>query len=134
VDSFNLPMEIDNDAGCGVPKCNVDLGPNCQSFFHDFSLKLTTECLEGPAQLAGPFDSTGFTVGCKSACSARLALDPNNYPNCCTGMYGFAAICPSSGIQSYSYFSESLPAPSRTFLTLACNFRITLPRYIRVCL
>ena len=60
----------------------------------------------GPAQLKGPFDSTGFPVGCKSACEAGLAPDPNNDPNCCTGRYDTAATCPSSGVQYYSYFSE----------------------------
>ena len=30
----------------------------------------------GPAPLKGPFDSTGFPVGCKSACLAGLGGDP----------------------------------------------------------
>src|ERR1700677_2645597 len=70
----------------------------------------------GPAPLKGPFDSTGFPVGCKSACEAGLAPDPNNDPKCCTGTYDTATTCPSSGVQYYSYFSESLPAPSHTSL------------------
>ena len=31
VDGYNLPMSVNNNAGCGVPLCGVDLGPNCQS-------------------------------------------------------------------------------------------------------
>jgi len=91
VDGYNLPMRIDNDAGCGVPMCGVDLGPNC------------------PTPLRGPFDSTGFPVGCKSACGAGLAPDPNNDPNCCTGIHDTAATCPSSGVQYYSYFKSNCP-------------------------
>lgn len=91
VDGYNLPMSITNNAGCGVPLCGVDLGPNC------------------PAQLKGPFDSSGFPVGCKSACEAGLAPDPSNDPNCCTGRYNTAATCPSSGVQYYSYFKSNCP-------------------------
>jgi hypothetical protein len=29
VDGYNLPMRIDNNVGCGIPSCPVDLGPNC---------------------------------------------------------------------------------------------------------
>jgi hypothetical protein len=42
-------------AACRAPSCPVDLGPSC------------------PPALQGPFDSTGFAVGCKSACF----VDPN---------------------------------------------------------
>ncbi|KAF8909631.1 thaumatin family-domain-containing protein [Gymnopilus junonius] len=55
VDGYNLPIRVDNNVGCPIPKCAVDLGPNC------------------PAPLKGPFDSTGFPVGCKSACIANLS-------------------------------------------------------------
>ncbi|KAI9428647.1 hypothetical protein H4582DRAFT_509140 [Lactarius indigo] len=65
VDDFNLPMRIDNSAGCGLPLCGVDLCPN------------------RPTPLKGPYDSTGFPVGCKSACAASLAPDPKNSLNCC---------------------------------------------------
>ncbi|KAH9026515.1 thaumatin-like protein [Lactarius pseudohatsudake] len=91
VDGYNLPMRIDNNKGCGVPLCGVDLTPNC------------------PAQLKGPSDSTGFPVGCKSACGAGLAPDPNNSPNCCTGSHNTAATCPPSGVQFYSYFKSNCP-------------------------
>lgn len=30
VDGYNLPMRIDNNKGCGVADCPVDLGPNCE--------------------------------------------------------------------------------------------------------
>ncbi|KAI0268641.1 Osmotin thaumatin-like protein [Gloeopeniophorella convolvens] len=91
VDGYNLPMRIDNNKGCGVPLCGVDLGPGC------------------PAALQGPYDSTGFPVGCKSACEAGLAPDPANSPNCCTGSHGTAATCPPSGVEFYSYFKSNCP-------------------------
>jgi hypothetical protein len=31
VDGYNLPMRIDNNVGCPVAACPVDLGPNCLS-------------------------------------------------------------------------------------------------------
>ncbi|KAJ7846186.1 thaumatin [Mycena leptocephala] len=85
VDGYNLPMRIDNNVGCGIPSCPVDLGPNC------------------PALLKGPFDSTGFPVGCKSACTVD-ALNGNaaNSPNA-------AATCPPSGVTDYSYFKGNCP-------------------------
>jgi len=89
VDGYNLPMRIDNDKGCGIPSCPVDLGPNC------------------PAQLKGPFDSTGFPVGCKSAC--LVDSNPTNSPNCCSGNFNTAATCPPSGVEFYSYFKGSCP-------------------------
>ncbi|KAF8259105.1 thaumatin-like protein [Lactarius quietus] len=91
VNGFNLPMRIDNNAGCSVPLCGVDFGSNC------------------PAPLKGPFDSTGFPVGCKSACDAGLAGDPNNDPNCCTGKYDTAATRTPNNVQYYSYFKSNCP-------------------------
>lgn len=77
----------------------------------------------GPAPLKGPYDSTGFPVGCKSACEANLDGNPckndllsnhtnsssehlANSPNCCSGQYDTPATCPSSGVAYYSYFSK----------------------------
>ncbi|KAJ6589792.1 Osmotin thaumatin-like protein [Mycena sp. CBHHK59/15] len=48
VDGYNLPLRIDNTRGCPTPACAVDLGPNSQK---------------------GPFDASGFPVGCSSACN-----------------------------------------------------------------
>jgi hypothetical protein len=76
--SSNLPCR---------PDCLVDLGPNC------------------PSALQGPFDSTGYALGCKSAC--EVDPDPQNSPNCCSGAYNTAATCPSVNVQYYSYFSAS---------------------------
>ncbi|KAI9453213.1 thaumatin-like protein [Lactarius psammicola] len=90
VDGYNLPMRINNNRGCGVPLCGIDLGPNC------------------PAPLKGPFDSSGFPVGCKSACAAGLA-PPNDSPNCCTGSHNTPGTCPPSGVQFYSYFKSNCP-------------------------
>lgn len=35
--------------------------------------------LAGPAPLQGPYDSSGFPVGCKSACEANIDGDPVSY-------------------------------------------------------
>ncbi|KAF7320781.1 hypothetical protein HMN09_00164400 [Mycena chlorophos] len=92
VDGYNLPLSITNNVGCGEPKCGVDLGPDC------------------PSNLIGPFDSTGFPVGCKSACLVD-ALNGNaaNSPNCCSGQYDTPQTCPSSGVEDYSYFKNNCP-------------------------
>jgi hypothetical protein len=59
VDGYGLPLRIIPSASaCHVAECAVDLGPIC------------------PAALAGPFDSSGFPVGCKSACLANLDGNP----------------------------------------------------------
>ncbi|KAF8519210.1 thaumatin-like protein [Gautieria morchelliformis] len=91
VDGYNLPLRITNDVGCTVADCPVDLGPNC------------------PAPLIGPFDSTGFPVGCRSACQANLDGDPGDSANCCTGSHNTAATCPPSGVEFYSYFKDNCP-------------------------
>ncbi|KAJ6451305.1 thaumatin [Mycena sanguinolenta] len=92
VDGYNLPIRIDNTAGCPIPECPVDLGPDC------------------PAALKGPFDSSGFPVGCSSACNID-ALNGNagNSPNCCTGQFSTPQTCPSSGVLDYSYFKGNCP-------------------------
>ncbi|KAJ3481314.1 hypothetical protein NLI96_g7746 [Meripilus lineatus] len=92
VSGYNLPVRIDTNQGCPVAGCFVDLGPNC------------------PAPLKGPFDSTGFPVGCKSAC----LIDPNpgNSTNCCTGAHSTPTTCPSSGVQFFDYFKSNCPKAS----------------------
>ncbi|TFY83991.1 hypothetical protein EWM64_g20 [Hericium alpestre] len=84
VDGYNLPMSITNNKGCHVANCAVDLGPNC------------------PDPLKGPFDSTGFPVGCKSACSANLDGNPgmNSY------LVSFRA---DNQSVSHSYFKGNCP-------------------------
>ncbi|TFY62561.1 hypothetical protein EVJ58_g3778 [Rhodofomes roseus] len=91
VDGYNLPVSITNNVNCSVADCPVDLGPDC------------------PSALIGPYDSTGFPVGCKSACEANLDGDQTNSPNCCSGDYDTPATCPSSGVQYYSYFKDNCP-------------------------
>ncbi|KII91787.1 hypothetical protein PLICRDRAFT_520915 [Plicaturopsis crispa FD-325 SS-3] len=91
VDGYNLPMSVTNNVGCPVGDCPVDLGPNC------------------PSALQGPYDSSGFPVGCRSACQAGLSPDPANSPDCCTGDHNTAATCPPSGVDYYSYFKNSCP-------------------------
>lgn len=97
-----------NNVNCPTAACDVDLGPIC------------------PSQLVGPLDSTGFPIGCKSACLANLDGDPSMFtysgvirdslrcysppgdsPNCCTGSHNTAATCPPSGVDYYSFFSMS---------------------------
>jgi len=68
VDGYNLPMRINNNVGCGIPSCPVDLGPNCSFSF--ISSDRNTQISLGPTPLKGPFDSSGFPVGC--ACQANL--------------------------------------------------------------
>ncbi|KAG9016683.1 hypothetical protein FRB90_002513 [Tulasnella sp. 427] len=89
VDGYNLPVRITNTAGCHLADCPVDLGPNC------------------PSKLKGPFDSSGFPVGCKSDC----LVDPNpgNSPSCCSGSHNTAATCPKSGVPNYNYFKSNCP-------------------------
>ncbi|OCH86745.1 thaumatin-like protein [Obba rivulosa] len=91
VDGYDLPMMITNDAGCPSAGCAIDLGPIC------------------PSPIQGPFDSTGFPVGCSSACSANLDGDPTNSANCCSGSFDTAATCPSSGVEFYSFFKGNCP-------------------------
>ena len=72
VDGYNLPLQITPSvSSCHPAGCDVDLGPDC------------------PANLKGPFDSTGFPVGCKSDC--LVAPNPSNSPACCSGQYNTAA-------------------------------------------
>ena len=89
VDGYDLPMRISNNKGCPQPECNVDLGPDC------------------PAPLKGPFDSTGFPVGCKSDC--LVDPDPQNSPSCCSGAHSTKATCPPSGVPHYAYFKDACP-------------------------
>ena len=86
-------MRVDNNKGCHVADCSVDLNPKC------------------PAALRGPKDKSGKVAGCKSACVAGLG-DAANNPNCCTGSHNTAKTCPPSGVAYYSYFSASPPLPS----------------------
>lgn len=71
-------MSITNNAGCSVADCPVDLGPNCRvSTFQPLGTSLTLRA--GPAALIGPYDSSGYPVGCKSACEADLDGDPSKH-------------------------------------------------------
>jgi hypothetical protein len=89
VDGYNLPVRIDNNKGCDIADCPVDLGPNC------------------PDELKGPFDSSGFPVGCKSAC--LVDQNPQDSPACCSGSHNTPETCPSSGVPFYSYFKNNCP-------------------------
>ncbi|KAJ6538094.1 thaumatin [Mycena capillaripes] len=92
VDGYNLPMAVLNNGGCSFASCPVDLATSC------------------PFELAGPFDSDGVPVGCKSACLVdALAGHAANSSNCCTGSFDSQASCPSSGVGHYSYFKTNCP-------------------------
>ncbi|EJD35446.1 Osmotin, thaumatin-like protein [Auricularia subglabra TFB-10046 SS5] len=91
VDGYNLPMSVETNAGCPIAGCFVDLGPGC------------------PDQLKGPFDATGFPVGCKTACLANLDGNPSDSANCCSGSHNTPATCPVNGVQFYSYFKNACP-------------------------
>jgi hypothetical protein len=81
-------MHIDNNVGCGIPSCPIDLGPNC------------------PAAQKGPFDASGFPVGCRSACTVdTLNGHADNSPNCCSGIHDTQPTCPSSSVTNYHFFS-----------------------------
>lgn len=89
VDGFNLPMKVSNNVGCPEASCPVNLNPNC------------------PAQLKGPVDPSGVTVGCKSDCG----IDPNptNSPSCCSGHFNLPQTCPNTGVPHYSFFKSQCP-------------------------
>lgn len=119
-------MRITNSANCPVAECAVDLGPICKPWFR--SSEFTWELKElslGPQPIQGPFDSSNFPVGCKSACAANLDGNPGmswtvlvdfqrflmwwieaNSPNCCSGSFATPETCPSSNVQFYSFFSK----------------------------
>lgn len=80
-------MKISNNQECPVADCAVDLGPAC------------------PDVLKGPFDASGWPLGCKTACMANLDGTPENSRNCCSGEFNTPQTCPASGVQFYDYFS-----------------------------
>ncbi|KAI0708475.1 thaumatin-like protein [Earliella scabrosa] len=83
VDGYNLPMAITNSANCPVADC--------------------------PGPIQGPFDATGFPIGCKSACFANLDGNPTDSANCCSGSHSTPDTCPPSGVQFYDYFKSNCP-------------------------
>ena len=142
-------MSITNNVGCPIANCTVDLGPICTYAATVASPMLMTAA--GPQPIQGPFDSTGFPVGCKSACFANLDGNPSacrfhsdrlgsiktpcfaiaNSPNCCSGSFDTAATCPSSGVEFYSFFSSHLSSHTHgSFLT--CMNRGKLPERLRL--
>jgi hypothetical protein len=85
----------------------------------------TDRSFSGPSAQKGPFDASGFAVGCNSACNVDALngkagihsspchlghflshISSENSPNCCSGQYGTKATCPSSGVANYAYFSQ----------------------------
>jgi hypothetical protein len=117
VDGYNLPMSITTSTNCPSASCAVDLGPSC------------------PDPLKGPFDSTGFPVGCKSACAANLDGNPTDSANCCSGSHDTAATCPSSQVAFYSYFSMFYFFPSICVLAgMAANSDVFIRGKLSECI
>ncbi|GAA5944854.1 thaumatin family protein [Sporobolomyces koalae] len=90
VDGSNLPVAITNTAKCPAPACKADLNKSC------------------PAALSR-VDKSGNVVGCLTACAANLDGNPANSKNCCSGSFSTPQICPTSGVQYYSYFKKACP-------------------------
>ncbi|KAJ2919778.1 hypothetical protein MD484_g729, partial [Candolleomyces efflorescens] len=96
----NGGLVCDERTGAGVPPATLaefTLGSDGGDWY------------DGPAPLIGPFDSSGFPVGCKSACIANLDGNPGNSRNCCTGQYSTPQTCPASGVAYYDYFKSRCP-------------------------
>ena len=55
------------------------------------------------------FHSSGYPVGCKTACFANLDGNQANSPNCCSGQFDTPATCPASSVQYYDYFHSRCP-------------------------
>lgn len=91
VDGANIPMSIVPSVDCEVADCPVDLGPEC------------------PPELVGPFDPSGFPLGCASSCIANLSGDPANSPNCCSGDFDTPETCPVENVQFYDFFKSRCP-------------------------
>lgn len=84
VDGYNLPIAITNNVNCEVAGCAVDLGPNCACLVHQVQALSSSEaqiftCCAGPSELAGPTNTSGVVVGCKSACLANLDGDSSKF-------------------------------------------------------
>lgn len=153
VDGFNAPLAITNNVGCHVASCPVDLDAICEFTSRSLSSPVWFNSLTsaGPDALKGPTNSSGAVLGCKSACDANIGGDssesfhvvcarpfyasPGDSPNCCSGSYGTAAMCPSSGVDYYSFFSASpVAAQSRVCaLTPVALHRGQLSRRVCVC-
>ncbi|VDB91942.1 unnamed protein product [Peniophora sp. CBMAI 1063] len=88
VDGFNVPIRVDNNAGCPISTCPVNLTPIC------------------PTALQYK-DASGAVVGCLSDC--QVDPDPANSPSCCTGSYNTAATCPPSHVPDYAFFKNNCP-------------------------
>lgn len=76
VDGFNLPMSITPSVDCLPAGCYIDLGPMCAHIAPFALLMDSLMNYVGPPPLIGPYDSTGYPVGCKSACVADVDGNP----------------------------------------------------------
>jgi len=81
VDGYNLPLSVTNNVGCPTANCPVDLGLNCEhTCLFVCVLSLWKRFVSGPAPIQGPFEPSGFAVGCKSACEANIDGNPVRSP------------------------------------------------------
>ncbi|KAF8312089.1 Osmotin thaumatin-like protein [Clavulina sp. PMI_390] len=86
---YNLPMAITSSAGFPTVDCSVALSHIC------------------PASLAGPQDTTGFPIGCKSDCMVGTSLSDS--ASCCSRPQNLSTNCPLSGAPHYSFFKNHCP-------------------------
>ncbi|THH00308.1 hypothetical protein EW026_g2219 [Hermanssonia centrifuga] len=68
VDGYNLPMRIDNNQGCGVPDCAVDLGPNYDAYNFGYT---DDAC---PNVYAYAYDDATATFTCDSNLAADYTV------------------------------------------------------------
>lgn len=66
-------------------ECTKDLNPNC------------------PAELS--IQHEGETVGCLSACMAKINAETPSH-NCCSGIYEQRELCDKGQVDFYSYFKD----------------------------
>jgi hypothetical protein len=133
-------MRIDNNVGCGIPSCPVDLGPNCAYLFimafssptltfHSFVLRPGGTERPLRRERVPRWVQERVLGGCAGwqrwyvlsyLMSGRILLNseppPGNSPNCCSGSHNTAATCPPSGVTNYHYFSAyiSVLIPTQT--------------------
>lgn len=106
VDGFNIPMAVTSPS-CSTASCPVDLNPNCEPMNACLFIQLTTHIASlGPAEIAGPTDSTGANAGCKSACEANLDGNQADSANCCSGSHVCTTRFTPNGI-TYLHITQS---------------------------
>ncbi|GAA6010495.1 hypothetical protein JCM11491_006966 [Sporobolomyces phaffii] len=90
VPGFIVPITtVPGDANCESVACTTDLNPTCP----DDRLKII---------------DNGETIGCLSACMAKVNAGPNS-PNCCSGSYHSHEACQPHMVDFYDFFKQGCP-------------------------